>query len=103
VAAIPSFEQGKIPSKPEDPIETVNLVTTKYGKPSLRSNWGYLLDPPFITKKEDPGHPMIKCSIEPQTFRNAFCDLRSGINIMSKVTYDNLLGGPLSPSFACRW
>jgi hypothetical protein len=35
VAAVPSFEQGKIPGKPEDPIETVKLVTTKYGKPPL--------------------------------------------------------------------
>ena len=94
-----SYEQGKIPRKPKDPIESVNLVTTKYGKPLLRSNWGYLLDPPFITNKEDPGHPMIEGSIGPQTFHNAFYDLGLSINIMSKVTYDNLLGGPLSPSY----
>ena len=35
VAAVLSFEQGKILRKPEDPIETVKLVTTKYGKPPL--------------------------------------------------------------------
>ena len=34
-AIVPSFEQGKIPRKPEDPIETINLVTTKYVKPPL--------------------------------------------------------------------
>ena len=34
-AAVPSYEQGKIPRKPEDPVEFVNLVTTKYGKPPL--------------------------------------------------------------------
>ena len=100
-AAVPSYEQGKIPRKLEDLVESVNLVTTKYGKPPLQSNWGYLLDHPFITKKKDPGHPTIKCSIRPQTFHNAFCDLGSGINIMSKVTYDNLLGRPLSPSYLC--
>ena len=32
VAAVPSYEQGKIPGKPKDPVEFVNLVTTKYGK-----------------------------------------------------------------------
>ena len=62
-ASVPSFEQGKIPRKSEDPIKTVNLVTAKYSKPPLRSNWGYLLDPPYITKKEDLGHPTIDCSI----------------------------------------
>jgi hypothetical protein len=35
VAIVPSFEQGKIPGKPKDPIETVKLVATKYGKPLL--------------------------------------------------------------------
>ena len=90
-AAMPSIEQGKIPGKPEDSIEHVNMVTTKFGKPPLRSNWGYLVDPPFITKKEDLGLPTIKCSIGQQTFHTAFYDLGSGVNIMSKVTYDNLL------------
>ena len=64
-AAVPSYEKGKIPGKPKDPVEFVNLVTTKYGKPPLQSNWGYLLDHPFITKKEDLGHPTIECSIGP--------------------------------------
>jgi hypothetical protein len=99
VATILSFEQGKIPGIPEDPIETIKLVIMMFGKPPLRSNYGYLLNPTFITKKGDPGHPTIECSIRPQVFHNAFCDLGSGISVMSKVTYDNLLGGPLSPTF----
>ena len=33
--AVPSYEQVKIPGKPEDLIESVNMVTTKYGKPPL--------------------------------------------------------------------
>jgi hypothetical protein len=33
--AVPSYEQGKIPGKPKDLVEFVNLVTTKYGKPPL--------------------------------------------------------------------
>ena len=35
VVVISSFEQGKIPRKPKDSTETVNMVTTKYGKPPL--------------------------------------------------------------------
>ena len=86
-ATVPSIKKGKIPGKPEDPVETVKLVTTRFDKPSplLRSNWGYLLDSPFITNKEDLGRPTIECSIGPQTFHNAFCNLGSGVNIMSKV------------------
>ena len=38
VAAVPSFEQGKIPGKPEDLVEFVKLVTMRFGKPLLRSN-----------------------------------------------------------------
>jgi len=59
-------------------------------------NYDYLLDPPFIAKKEDPGRPTITCSIGPKVFDNAFCDLGASINIMSKVIYDKILGGPLS-------
>jgi len=59
-------------------------------------NYHYLRDPPFIAKKEDPGHPTITCSIGPKVFDNAFCDLGASINIMSKVIYDKILGGPLS-------
>jgi hypothetical protein len=62
-AAVLSFEQGKIPRKPEDLVETIKLVTMMFGKPPLRSNYGYLLNPPFITKKGDPGHLTIECSI----------------------------------------
>ena len=54
-AAVSSYEQGRIPGKPKDPLESVKIVSTKYGKPPVCSNWGYLLDPPFITKKDDPG------------------------------------------------
>jgi hypothetical protein len=29
-AAIPSFEKGKIPSKPEEFMETANLITSRH-------------------------------------------------------------------------
>ena len=98
-AAIPSYEQGRILGKPEDPLESVKIVSTRYGKPLVRSNWGYLLDPPFITKKDDPDMPTITCEIRPQLFHNVFCDLGSSVNIMSKVIYENLLGCVLLPTF----
>jgi hypothetical protein len=60
------------------------------GKPN------HLIDPPFITKKEDPGRLTITCSIGSHVFHNGFYDLGASINIMFKVTYDKILGGPLS-------
>ena len=103
-AAVPSYEQGRIPGKPEDLLESVKIVSTRYGKPPVRSNWGYLHDPPFITKKDDPGMPTITCEIGPQLFHKVFCDLRLSVNIMSKVIYENLLRGALLPTFmSCRW
>jgi len=74
-AAVPSYEQGRILGKPEDPLESVKIVSTRYGKPPARSNWGYLLDPPFITKKDDPGMPTITCEIGPQLFHNSSATL----------------------------
>ena len=72
------------------------MVSTRFGKPLRRVNYDYLLDPPFIAKKEDPGRLTITCLIGPKVFDNAFCDLGASINIMSKVIYDKILGGPLS-------
>ena len=98
-AAVPSYEQGRISGNPKDPLESVKIVSTRYGKPPVHSNWGFLLDPPFITKKDDPGMPTITCEIRPQLFHNVFCDLGSSVNIMSKVIYENLLGCILLPTF----
>ena len=55
-AAIPSYEKDRIPGKPEETMETSNLVTAKYGY--ALNSWGsYLLDFPFTIKKGDPGTP----------------------------------------------
>ncbi|XP_021303768.1 uncharacterized protein LOC110430418 [Sorghum bicolor] len=43
--------------------------------------------------------PTITCEIGPQLFHNVFCNLGSSVNIMSKVIYENLLGGALLPTF----
>jgi len=37
-AAVPSYEQGRIPGKPEDTLESVKIVSTRYGEPSVCSN-----------------------------------------------------------------
>jgi hypothetical protein len=67
-----------------------------FGKPQCRESHDHLIDPSFITKKEDFGRPTITCSIGPHVFHNAFNDLGASIDIMSKVTYDKIQGGPLS-------
>jgi hypothetical protein len=93
VAATPVTNSGKH----ETPLESVNMVSMNYGKCKCQRRQGYFVDPPFITKMGDPGRPTITCAVGPHVSMNAFCDLRASINVMSKVTYDKVLGGPLSP------
>jgi hypothetical protein len=52
----------------------------------------HLLTPSFIVKKDDPRVPTIECTINQKIFRNTFCDIGLGANIMSKVTYEYLFG-----------
>jgi len=40
---------------------------------------------PFLTKKDDPGMPSIRCSINGYNFQKTLCDTGSGINIMAAV------------------
>jgi len=95
-AALPVSDSGKFPGQPETSLESIKMVSMRFDKPLCRENHDYLIDPPFITKKEDPGRPTITCSIDPHVFHNAFYDLGASINVMSKVIYDKILGGPLS-------
>ena len=94
--AIPVSDSGKILGQPKTSLESIKMVSMRFGKPLCRENHDYLSDPPFIAKKEDPGRPTITCSISPHVFLNAFCDLGASINVMSKVMYDKIFGGPLS-------
>jgi hypothetical protein len=95
-AAIPVAGLGKILGQPKTSFESVKMVSTWFGKALCQESHDHLIDPSFITKKEDPGCPTITCSIGPHVFHDAFCDLGASINIMSKVTYDKILSGPLS-------
>ena len=81
-AAIPSYDNDRIPDKPEGTMETANLIMARHD--FSKNGWG------FPIKKGDPRNPIITCSIGPHTFHNAICDLGSSINIMSKETYDRL-------------
>jgi hypothetical protein len=96
-AAIPVSNLEKTAGKPEVQFESVNMVSTNYGKHKCQRRQGYFVDPPSITKMGDPGLPMTTCAVGLHVFTNAFCDLGASINVMSKVTYDIVLGGPLAP------
>ena len=67
-----------------------NVVTSKYD--FGLDGWGVPI------KKGDPRSPVITCSIGPHIFKNAICDLRSSVNIMSKDTYENLFYTELAPT-----
>jgi hypothetical protein len=95
-ATILVSDSRTISRQPETSLESVKMVSTRFGKPLCRENDKYHADLPFIAKKEDPGCPTITCSIGSHVFHNAFCDLGASINIMSKVIYNKTLGGPLS-------
>ena len=74
--------------------EPVNMINT------LRSEYDHLLASPYLTKKDDPGVPMIECTIGQRIFHKTFYDIGSGVNIMSKVTYEYLFGDePLFPTY----
>jgi hypothetical protein len=78
----------------QSPEETVNMTNM------IRSEFDHLLAPPFLAKKDDPGVPMIECTIGQRIFHKTFYDIRSGVNIMSKVIYEYLFGNePLYPTY----
>jgi len=51
--------------------------------------------------QEDPGVPMISCSIFDQYYEHALCDLGASVNIMPMVIYEKLLYPTLSPTYMC--
>ena len=67
---------------------------------TLRSEYDHLLVLSFLAKKDDLGIPMIECTIGQRIFHKTFCDIGSGVNIMSKVMYEYLFGDePLFPTY----
>jgi hypothetical protein len=67
---------------------------------TLQSKYDNLLASPFLAKKDDLGVPTIECRIGQTIFHNTFCNIGSGVNIMSKVIYEYLFGDePLFPTY----
>jgi hypothetical protein len=83
--------RNKLSQVLEETIKMINAVNAESD---------HLLAPPFLVKKEDPGVPTIECTINQRIFCNTFCDIGSGANIISKVTYEYLFGNePLYPTY----
>jgi hypothetical protein len=112
VVVVPSAETGKLSGQPEASLESVNAVTTRWCKPSCGSPFtnyaeklacsrrdcrGNLVAP----RTEDPGYPVISFSVYDCHFEQALCDLRASVNIMPKVTFENLCYHALSPTCMC--
>jgi hypothetical protein len=86
-----NWRRNKLNQVPKEIIKMINAVNAE-------SN--HLLAPPFLVKKDDSRVPTIECTINRKIFRNTFCDIGSGANIMSKVTYEYLFGNePLYPTY----
>ena len=62
-----------------------------------RSLWGELA----TTIREDPGNPVINCSIFDCNFDHALCDLGASFNTMPKVTYEKLIYPAVSSTTMC--
>jgi hypothetical protein len=75
--------KNKISQSLEETISIINTIQLKYD---------HLLAPPFLAKKDVHGVSTIECTIDQKIFHKAFCDVGSGVNIMSKVTYEYLFG-----------
>ena len=84
-ASAPTAELGKIPGQPESTLESVNVINAMWKEPLSRTPLGYTekLTRPTrgawgelaATIREDPGTPVISCSIFDCEFDHALCDL----------------------------
>jgi hypothetical protein len=84
-----SWRKNKASQAQEETIKMINTIQSEYE--------GLLT--PFLAKKDDPRVPTIECLINQKVFHKTFYDIGSGVNIMSKVTYEYLFGNePLHPT-----
>jgi hypothetical protein len=80
--------------KPQQ-MESVRVIT------AVHREHDHQLKSLYLLKRDNPGVPNIKCTINRSFFQKAVCDTGSGINIMTKVTYEYLYGTvPLDPTYA---
>jgi hypothetical protein len=62
-ATIPVANSGKILGQPETSLESIKMVSMRFGKPLCWESHNHLTESPLVTKKEDPGRLTITCSI----------------------------------------
>ena len=109
-ASLPAIESGKTMGQPESPVESVSMVSTRWGNPSQRSsriNHAGRHNPPknsswdglVAVVQEDPRVPMISCSIYDKNFEQCLCNLGVSVNIMPMVIYEKLQYPALSPTY----
>ena len=111
-ASLPIIESGKIPGQPKGLVENVSMVSTGWGNPSQRSahtnhvgrhilpkndSWDGLV----AAVQEDPGVPMISCSIYDKHYECCLCNVGSSVNIMPKVILEELQYPAISPQHLC--
>ena len=100
-ASLPAVEKEKILGQLETPVENVSMVSTRWGNPSWRpphTNHAGRYNPPkndswddlVVAVQEDPGVPMISCSIYDKNFEQCLCNLGVSVNIMPMVIYEKL-------------
>jgi hypothetical protein len=83
--------RNKAKQSPTESVKIINIVHMEYD---------HLLISPYLLKQDDPGIPTIKCMINQRILHKTFCDTRSGVNIIAKVTYEYLFGKePLYPTY----
>ena len=112
-AALPVAENGKIPGQPEPPVQSVNMVLSGWGNSSRmppRTNHAGRYNSPsndswdglVAAVQEDPGVPMISCSIYDKYYEHALSDLGASVNIVPKVIFEELQYPALSPNNYAR-
>ena len=108
-ASLPAVENKKIPGQPETSVENVSMASTGWGNPSRRpprTNHAGRYHPSKIdvwdgmvaAVQEDPGVPMISCSIYVKHFEQCLYDLGASVNIMPKIIFEQLQYPALSPT-----
>jgi hypothetical protein len=91
-------KKKKSKNKPKQPqAKAMRMINT------VHAEYDHLLVYPFLTKQDDPGVPTIHCIINQLNFHKTFCDTRSSVNIMAKVTYELISGKEPLPLHTCSY
>ena len=78
----------------KEPLSRTSLRCAEKLTCPRRGAWGKLA----TTVREDPGTPVINCSIFDCEFDHTLCDLGASVNIMPKVIFEKLGYPSLSPT-----